>query len=143
MTDSYRPRSHQDPLAEAARSIPWGQFTTEPVVMTAEGPAPFSRVKDNLTERARVLDEAKNLICGDRNNQYGEPHQDFQRTAGVLNALGYLAPDGPLKAHDVAVIISAVKLSRIMWSPEKRDHWVDLAGYAACGYECVTKENNE
>jgi Domain of unknown function (DUF6378) len=91
--------------------------------------------------RAEILDEAKVLICGDRNSQYGPPAQDFRRTADVLNSLGYRGPGGrELEAHDVAVIISAVKLSRIMWSPGKRDHWVDLAGYAACGYECVTEE---
>jgi hypothetical protein len=87
--------------------------------------------------RSALLAEANDIITGDRNNVYGEPTQDFQRTAGVLNALGYRVNGNELAPHDVAIIISSVKLSRLMWSPGKRDNWVDLAGYAACGYECT------
>jgi hypothetical protein len=73
-----------------------------------------------------------------RNNQYGPPTQDFDRTAGILNALGYRGPGGrQISSHDVAVIQIGVKLSRLTWSPGKLDSWVDVAGYAACGYECA------
>ncbi|WP_051165727.1 DUF6378 domain-containing protein [Amycolatopsis orientalis] len=89
--------------------------------------------------RKALLTEAESLVNGDRNNTYGEPHQDFQRTADMLSALGFqhAHPGGvrAIAAHDVAVILAAVKLSRLTWSPEKRDSWVDLAGYAACGHE--------
>lgn len=90
--------------------------------------------------RADLLDGAKHLITGDRNNQYGPPTQDFQRTADAMNAYGYRAPGGPLKPHDIAIIVSLIKISRLMWSPGKRDHWEDLAGYAGCGFECVQNE---
>jgi len=91
--------------------------------------------------RADALEEAKGLITGDRNNAYGPPTQDFARTAGALNAYGYRGPNGrELRAHDVAIMIMAVKLSRLMWTPKKRDHWVDVAGYAGCGYECAITE---
>lgn len=36
-----------------------------------------------------------------------------------------------------------VKLSRLMWTPAKRDSWVDIAGYAACGLECALHEDEE
>jgi hypothetical protein len=84
-----------------------------------------------------ILDEAKRITSGDRNNAYGPPTQDFSRTAAVLSALFADRLTGPLEAHDVAVIMAALKLSRIQWSPRKRDHWVDLAGYARCGWQCV------
>lgn len=91
--------------------------------------------------RASALNEARELICGDRNNSYGPPTQDFQRSADALNAYGYRGPDGrDLQAHDVAIMIMAVKLSRLMWTPQKRDSWVDIAGYAGCGYECAIEE---
>lgn len=97
--------------------------------------------------RASALDEARRLVTGDRNNQYGPPTQDFQRTADLLNALGYQRVDATDEIHDiqpsdVAIIIAQVKVSRIMHSRGKRDSWVDLAGYAACGYECATEEEN-
>jgi Domain of unknown function (DUF6378) len=91
------------------------------------------------TPRGGVLAEATDLITGDRNNQYGEPTQDFDRTAGLWNAAGYRGPVGRdvLLNHDVALMIALLKISRLMWQPGKRDSWVDLAGYAACGYECT------
>lgn len=90
--------------------------------------------------RAQVLDEAKRLICGDRNNQYGSPTQDFNRTANMLTSLGYGKEDHSggfdvIEDHDVAVIMIALKLSRIMWSEKKLDSWRDIAGYSGCGAE--------
>jgi hypothetical protein len=86
--------------------------------------------------RAEILDEAKRLITKERNNHYGPPTQDFRRAADILNALGFLIQGQPIETHHIAMIQAAVKLSRLTWSPDKRDSWVDLAGYAACGYEC-------
>lgn len=97
--------------------------------------------------RAEVLDEAKRLICGDRNNQYGPPGKDFNRAAQALTSLGFgkesAAGDGHcevLDDHDIATIMIVLKLSRIMWSSHKRDSWVDVAGYAACGAEVAGAE---
>lgn len=96
------------------------------------------------TVRGSVLDEAKGLITGDRNNTYGPPHQDFQRSADAATAFGYKGPGGrDLQAHDIAILVGLVKISRLMWTPGKRDSWVDLAGYAACGYECVVETEKE
>lgn len=91
--------------------------------------------------RAKLLDRVKALIMGDRNAQYGPPTQDFQRTADILNALGYTGPGGrKMLKHDTAVILLAVKMSRMVWTPGKQDTWDDTAGYAACGWECVEEE---
>jgi hypothetical protein len=90
--------------------------------------------------RAELLDEAKALITGDRNHQYGPPGQDFERSAEALSAMGYRGPDGrKMLPHDVAIMVAIVKISRLMWMPNKKDSWLDLAGYAACGYE-VSRE---
>lgn len=105
-----------------------------------------AKTKEVATDslRASVLDEAKTLVTGDRNNDYGPPHQDFSRTAGALTALGYRGPNGKdLEAHDVAIMVGMVKISRLMWTPRKRDSWVDLAGYAACGYEAAEVTHKE
>lgn len=91
--------------------------------------------------RAQILDEAKGLILGDRNAQYGPPTQDFERSAAILNAQGYTGPGGrPIAMHDVALIVIAIKLSRLVWTPGKRDSWADIAGYVGCGWECVVAE---
>jgi hypothetical protein len=84
-----------------------------------------------------LLREAEQLVNGDRNAQYGDPNQDFARTAAFWQT--YLdGIDRPLESHDVAILMMLLKVSRLAWSPDKWDSWVDAAGYAACGADCVT-----
>ena len=90
-----------------------------------------------MTPRTDLLRQAEQLINGDRNNQYGEPTQDFTRTALMWTA--YL--DRPIAAHDVAALMCLLKISRISWQPDKQDSWTDLAGYAACGWETTLDQN--
>lgn len=102
---------------------------------------------DIISNRRSLLNEAADLVDGDRNNQYGDPVEDFSRTAQYwttylssrMNNCDWLHLD----AHDVAVMMSLLKISRLSWSPDKRDHWVDLAGYAACGFDCVEREYDQ
>ena len=78
-----------------------------------------------------ILDEAKRLTSGDRNNSYGPPAQDFTRTARIWTAI--LGVD--VDAKQVALCMIGLKISRAAWS-DKRDHYVDMAGYARCGWQC-------
>lgn len=93
--------------------------------------------EDRYTRREEILDGARDAVMKARNNSYGPPTQDFDRTAGILNSLGVTVNGQPVQSHHVAVIQIAVKLSRIAWSPGHKDSWLDIAGYAACGYECA------
>lgn len=112
---------------------------------------PEYAVPENLSEenryshRKEVLDATAKAVLRDRNNSYGPPHQDFERTANAISALWRhkLAPGEMIRAHDVAVFIAVVKLSRIQWSPEHFDSWTDLAGYAACGYEAYMMTHDD
>ncbi len=92
-----------------------------------------------------VLDEAKRLQGGDRQNSYGPPDQDFKRTAKMWEAiLGAYAKDGELNIPPAAVSLCmiALKLSRETHQ-HKRDNWVDIAGYAKCGHICRECEDKE
>jgi hypothetical protein len=93
--------------------------------------------------REELLLGAIEAVTKQRNNQYGPPTQDFDRTAGLWNYLfgGKGSTGEAFTAHDVAMAMAALKLSRLTWDPTNQDSWLDLAGYAACGYECVEKEN--
>ncbi len=86
-----------------------------------------------LTTRASILKEAMEITAKDRNRDYDEPERNFQRIADLFSV--YLGTE--IEPHDVAVLMMLTKVARIMTSPTKRDHWVDAAGYAACGGECV------
>jgi hypothetical protein len=95
-----------------------------------------------ISPREELLLGAVKAVTGDRNNQYGPPTQDFERTAAFWSAAfkDKLKDGVTFDSHEVAVALSLLKISRISWNPEKQDSWMDLAGYAACGWECVTDE---
>lgn len=88
------------------------------------------------TIRESTLDEAKNLTTGDRDKQYGTPLDNFTIIAQAMNAFGYRGPAGrELVASDVSFFQNVVKLARLVNTPDHKDSWVDIAGYAACGNE--------
>ena len=88
-----------------------------------------------------ILDEAKRLVCGDRQASYGPPDQDFARTAGMINSLfrDYLKKGCEFKPKDVASIMILIKLSRNRHQ-NKRDNPVDITGYAHCLNVCMECE---
>ena len=81
--------------------------------------------------RAAILDEAKAIVTRDRNNQSGEPEELF----GLIASYWTAHLDYPVSAHDVAVMMTMLKLARIRANPGHRDSWVDAVGYLACGAE--------
>ena len=79
------------------------------------------------TAKENILDEAKRLVCGDRQASYGHPWFDFSRTGKMWAAIlgiPFISPE------QVALCMMAVKISRLCNSM-KRDSMVDIAGYAA------------
>lgn len=123
-------------------------------LVTKEAQAEQKITKKGENVRKRVLDSADVLVNGDRNRSYGDPSDDFKRTAsywnlhlnGVLSRKmgGTDVPDSVkwvledlIDPWDVAIMMNLLKTSRLSWSPNREDHWVDTAGYAACGAECV------
>lgn len=84
--------------------------------------------------RAEILDKAKQCVCGDREEDYGSPEQNFNRIAELWNAYLNLHVV-PITPKDVAVMLALLKIARIASGHAKSDNWVDLAGYAACGGE--------
>ena len=86
--------------------------------------------------REEFLEAARYCICGDRDKQYGEPEDNFQRVARLWGA--YL--NKALVAEDVAILMCMFKIVRLKSSDyESRDSWIDLIGYAACGGEIAEK----
>ena len=86
-------------------------------------------------KRAEILDTAKTCVCGDREQDYGSPEQNFQRIANLWTCyMGHQV--GPV---DVAAMLALLKIARIASGHAKADNWVDLAGYAACGGELETE----
>lgn len=94
--------------------------------------------------RAEILKAAERCVCTDRNQQYGEPEDNF-RTISMLWSV-YLCARGmdqPLGAADVGAMMALFKLGRIATGGDKADNFIDLAGYAACAGEISTKSGRD
>ena len=86
-----------------------------------------------------ILDEAKRLVYGARNAEYGHPHDDMSRTAKIWSAI--LGID--VTPEQVGLCMCGVKISRQV-NKRKRDNLVDLAGYAEVTHRIVSyEEGNE
>lgn len=98
---------------------------------------PTEKVTEEKSPRETLLLGAVEAVTKQRNNQYGPPTQDFDRTAALWSILFEGKGEDPFEAHDVAIALIALKLSRLTWNPYNQDSWLDVAGYAGCGWECV------
>lgn len=90
--------------------------------------------------RAEILKSAERCVCTDRNQQYGEPEDNFCIIAALWNV--YLFGRGAksqLKPADVGAMMALFKLGRIATGGNKADNFIDLAGYAACAGEISTE----
>lgn len=97
-------------------------------------------VKRKLT-RADILHAAEKCVCGQREQDYGTPEDNFETIAELWET--YLrracvdeAGGVYIDANDVAMMMALLKIARIAAGSGKADSWIDLAGYAACGAEC-------
>lgn len=88
-----------------------------------------------MTTRREILEAAARCVCGDRDEQYGKPENNFLRIARLWEA--YL--QHPVGAVDVANMMILFKVARVkggnLIGSDTCDSWVDIAGYAACGGE--------
>ena len=84
--------------------------------------------------RETVLDQAAQAVNGSRNEEYGEPFNDFQRVALMWTA----AFDHYFTPEDVAKALILLKVGRLSHTPSHLDSWVDIAGYAACGWDAYS-----
>ena len=86
--------------------------------------------------KRELLEEAANIVEGQRKEDYGETYKSFERISNLWSA--YLSC--PISPSDVAAMMFMLKISRAKQTPTHKDSWVDMAGYAACGYEVAQKE---
>lgn len=81
--------------------------------------------------RPEILDTAKKCVCGQREQDYGTPENNFQIIADLWSA--YYGQ--PFTAVDVSMMMVLLKIARIKTGTSTDDSFVDAAGYIACGGE--------
>lgn len=93
--------------------------------------------------KTELAAEAVRIVTGARRAAYGKPEKNFERIARLWEAhfvnIGLLpeaGPSGPrILPRDVAAMMRLMKEARLAETPDHRDSYVDLVGYALCGAE--------
>ena len=103
------------------------------------------KTPDSPMDRAGILDAAKHIVCGDRNQQYGEPEDNFDVIAKLWSV--YLSAQCPpsheivFESEDIAVMMALFKIGRFATAIDpKADTFIDIAGYAACAGEIALRK---
>ena len=86
--------------------------------------------------RGAVLDEAKRVINGERQDQYGNPEDNFRLIAEMWSI--YLKRG--ITPKDVALMMHLLKVARIVSGTDKRDSYIDACGYLALAADMAEKE---
>lgn len=82
--------------------------------------------------RKEILNSAIECVCGQREEDYGNPEDNFNKISKLWNA--YLG-DNVTDAHDVAMMMALLKIARIRTGRRKVDSYIDACGYMGIGGE--------
>lgn len=82
-------------------------------------------------KREEVLKQAEICVCGKRQQDYGNPEDNFGLIADLWSAYS----GQKYTSVDVAMMMALLKMARIKSGTGTDDSFVDLAGYAACAGE--------
>jgi hypothetical protein len=74
-----------------------------------------------------MIDEAKHIVDGKRNEDYGNINDSFLRIAGLWSAYTGIT----ITKYDVAKMMMLLKISRAK-NGNHRDSYVDIVGYVEC-----------
>lgn len=86
--------------------------------------------------RGAILDTAKTIINGSRQDAYGNPENNFTKIAMFWGTYkGVL-----FSPHDVAVMMSLLKIARISTGSDSEDSYVDTLGYMALAHDLKKEE---
>ena len=87
--------------------------------------------------RVEALREAARIIAGERDLQYGGPEENFERIARIWSVILGIN----VTQEDVGMLMVGLKIARYAnRSGVQPDTWIDIAGYAGCGYEVGRKQ---
>ncbi len=84
--------------------------------------------------RDQCLEQAQQLINGDRKSDYGDAYLNHQRIADLWTIYLSRSAAIELSPTDVAVMMMLLKIARVM-NQHKDDSYVDICGYAALAAE--------
>ena len=86
--------------------------------------------------RSQILDTAKEYVTKDRATTHGDAESNF----GLIAAYWSAHLNKNITAHDVAVMMTLMKLARAKANPKHIDNAIDAAAYSALAGEIATGE---
>lgn len=86
--------------------------------------------------RADILAEAKRLTTQDREQEHGDPHEQFARVAQVWGALLGVS----IEPYQVPLMMAGLKMIRATGGRRNADDFYDLTGYAALSGEVAMRQ---
>lgn len=81
--------------------------------------------------RQEILKEAEKCVCGQREQDYGTPENNFATIAAFWSTYKGVR----FTAHDVAMMMALLKVARIKNGGGTGDSYVDGCGYLSCAGE--------
>ena len=100
----------------------------------------YNKQTSETPYRVEALREAARITTQDRNVNYGGPEENFTRTAKIWSVI--LGTD--ISNEQVAMMMFGLKMARFAnKSGFQPDTWIDIAGYAGCGYEVGRIESEQ
>ncbi len=81
--------------------------------------------------RKEILEKAESLVNGPRAQDYGDAYDNHERIAQMWSVL----LDTDVSVSQVYQCMVAVKLARLIVTPDHEDSWIDICGYGALGGE--------
>lgn len=88
--------------------------------------------------RISVLEQANEIIYGDREQTYGNPAVNLSTIAAYWSThlSAKYQQNIQLTTDDVTVMMMQLKIARLATSPKHEDSLVDICGYAALADRC-------
>ena len=97
----------------------------------------FSTIRPAGEPRS-ILDEAREIIHGDREQTHGKPDRNLRAIADIWTAIlgSSLKDDEHVTPQLVCLMMAGLKLARAANRPSHREHAVDTVGYMALMERC-------
>lgn len=104
----------------------------------AEDLARFIGMVQKASEPPSILDEAREIIYGDREQTHGQPDHTLRAIAKIWSALlrGVLKDGHDVTPQLVCLMMAGLKLARAANRPSHREHALDTIGYMALMERC-------
>lgn len=123
MTNAEKLMRVNDYLAEALIDADWRDMIEEYKTILMSREAAEKEKQEKIT-RKYILEEAARIVCGDRNEQYGEPEDSFRAIAEFWETYvreGCVSPgaDVCIRAEDVAMMMVLFKVARAIYGTKQ------------------------